>query len=304
MKKIIMDIRYLFLSIIFVFLLIACDKGADIEKSVGVNDSEISESQSDQKDKKDQSDSKEDKDNNEMSEDDLAEPENQEVSLNGYIYRIKKVSKGIDQEWKDLSGEEREIFDYSLQTISVEANEEEVEDSDNKLLEEIIFEDPADSLVSIELNSEFLDNLIKIEFRKGLDVSVYSGYKFYKASESDGKLDLVLTYFEAVGVQDEPMATIQDIKIIENQIELDYEYVESIDLPKMGYGHFKVFYQINDEAKTITFSDIFCEITRTDKFVDGDFIEGDPYAPEDLIFTKEELNDKFRYILKYYLFLD
>ncbi len=225
----------------------------------------------------------------------------QEVAVGDFIYQVKKTSLGIDKELKENMGVDFENAEYALEVFSKK---------DNKAVQEIVLEDPSDAILSIEKDDKIFENLIKVKFKWNKFTTGpigYAGYKYYKISKDNGYLEPVFGYFEEAGAQDAPLAEIRELNIKGDKIEIDYQYYESVGMPDIGEGNFKVFYTVNKTDNNVSFGKIECNILRKGKFIDGGYSTGDPKykidPPENINYTKDDLNNKFNYLLKEYKFL-
>ncbi len=110
-----------------------------------------------------------------------------------------------------------------------------------------------------------------------------------------------------MGEQDAPFAELKEMKINDNLLELKYHYYESIGLPDIGEGFFSVIYKIDSESKSIIYENIKCDIIKKAQYIDGGYSSNDPKykidPPQNINYTKEEFNNKFKYLLKEYSFI-
>lgn len=229
------------------------------------------------------------------------ENSDQEMIVDKWIYKIDKKSFGIDEELKKDMGVEKEIIKYSIIVLSKE---------DQSIIQEIKFENEKDLIVLIEKDSFIFDNLLKVKFKwDGFSTEPigYTGYKYFLISKEDGKLKLIFSYFEKAGVQDEPFAELKEIKKNGNMLELNYQYYEAIGLPELGTGEIKVIYNIDLNSNKIIFNNLSCNIIRKARYINGCFDSADPTfrvnPPQNVYYSREELNRKFQYILEKYSLL-
>jgi hypothetical protein len=211
--------------------------------------------------------------------------------------KINEKSKGLDQNLKENFDIEKEIIDYSIAVYEKKGNQ----------IQEILLDDISDKITSIEKSKISGIDVFKITFtydKFRTSPIGYDGIFFYKVDENSGKLIKIFSYFLNAGEQDSPYFELKDFKNNESEIFLTYSYMESSGLPDVGEGTIIVKYLVNKKIKSVTFDNLKCNIIRTGKFIDGSYISNDPEykidPPENVIYTKEQINEKLKYLLKKY----
>ena len=132
----------------------------------------------------------------------------------------------------------------------------------------------------------------------------YSGNLLYKLDDKGKISSLVFSWFNEIGAQDEPWAKLKTIRFKDSSVSFDYEYYDSIGLPALGYGNFELFYSLKKGSLELT--SIKSNVKKTHQFVDHSYSKDDKHKlikSEIMQFTKESLNEKFKYMSKVYKFV-
>ena len=114
--------------------------------------------------------------------------------------------------------------------------------------------------------------------------------------DDNGKiLSEAFSWFEEIGEQCRPFASLLSMNVTKSQILLIYEYYEEIGLADKGYGNIEVEYEIINNLPV--FKNIKSSV-KTNSSGNSD------EKPELLSFTKNSINDKFRFLSGKYNFIN
>ena len=85
--------------------------------------------------------------------------------------------------------------------------------------------------------------------------------RIYKLKNNYIDTKQVFTYFNKVGIQDEPFAELSELIVEENSIVAIYEYYDSIGFPEAGHGNFNLIYY--DLGNGYKFNEILSQVKVT-----------------------------------------
>jgi hypothetical protein len=219
---------------------------------------------------------------------------------------VEKDSKfyGINKFPIEMIAPEEQRFIQNNSEILVFSKKE------NSVIQRFIMPDSTDYIeIANEnrFNKIFGDRIIVIEHYWNHFTCCPIGYQCNTiySLDNDGRISKkVFSWFKDIGAQDEPSATIQDMKINLDNIVLDYKYFDNSGFPGLGNGLLKIYYKVNNGS--IYFDKIESLVKQNSQIIDGSYSDDEKHnlkQPKIIKFTKDELNSKFLYLSKVYPFI-
>ncbi len=193
------------------------------------------------------------------------------------------------------------LLNYGIPFIETESKIISVSLSSKKILSTIELKEKSDSVTihtDVRFDKVFNKKCLVIKHEWNHFTTSPIGYdvKTVFLLDDNGKiLSEAFSWFEEIGEQCRPFASLLSMNVTKSQILLIYEYYEEIGLADKGYGNIEVEYEIINNLPV--FKNIKSSV-KTNSSGNSD------EKPELLSFTKNSINDKFRFLSGKYNFIN